>query len=114
MLVRAAFLAAFFTFLAVFSPATAFFAFLAAFLPPALPPPAILSHCASFSTFVPCLSAAFNFDPALGPATSRSVSAFTVLPTVAPSAFAFACASALVMLSSSPVKTIRFPATPAM
>ena len=69
------------------------------------------NHSASSITSTPCLRASLSFEPAPGPATSRSVFFETEPATLAPSRSAMALASSRVMRSSAPVKTTVLPAT---
>ena len=60
---------------------------------------------------MPSSTAFFSFEPAPGPATTRSVLAETEPDTLAPSASARALASARLIFESVPVKTMVLPAT---
>ena len=62
-------------------------------------------------TWTPCFSASFSFEPAPGPATTRSVFADTDPATFAPRLSARALASLRVIFSRLPVKTTVLPAT---
>ena len=62
-------------------------------------------------TLTPCFSASASFEPAPGPATTRSVFFDTLPETLAPSAMARALASSRVIFSSVPVKTTVKPDT---
>ena len=73
--------------------------------------PMSASQASSSIVSTPRSAAFFAFDPAPGPATSRSVRAETDPATLAPSASARALASARVILSRVPVKTTVLPAT---
>src|SRR2546429_673149 len=60
---------------------------------------------------MPSSAALASFEPAPGPATTRSVFLETEAATFAPSRSAIALASSRVIRSSEPVKTIVLPAT---
>src|SRR6478736_6536712 len=74
-------------------------------------PAIILSHASSSITVTPCFCASLSFEPAPGPATTRSVLAETEPDTLAPKDSARALASWRVIFSSEPVKTTVLPAT---
>jgi hypothetical protein len=69
------------------------------------------SHSSSVITWIPSSVAVFSFEPAPGPATTRSVFLDTDEATLAPRLSAWALASSRVIFSSAPVKTMVLPAT---
>src|SRR5205085_6046425 len=73
-------------------------------------PPTSLNQSSSVSTLTPCLLASASFEPAPGPATTRSVFFDTEPDTLAPSRSAVALASSRVIFSSEPVNTTVLPA----
>ena len=69
----------------------------------------ILAHSSSPITRMPSSSAFLSFEPAPGPATTRSVLALTEPAARAPSRSAWALASSRLIVSRLPVKTIVLP-----
>src|SRR3546814_3015895 len=75
----------------------------------AFAPATIAAHSASSITFMPNSAAFLSFDPAPGPATTKSVLAETDPAASAPNCSACALVSSLLMVSSLPVKTTVLP-----
>ena len=73
--------------------------------------PSVFSQSSSLIVSIPSSAALASFEPAPGPATTRSVFLETEAATFAPSRSAIALASSRVMRSSEPVKTTVLPAT---
>src|SRR5829696_9409447 len=69
------------------------------------------SHSSSLITLTPNSLALSSFEPAPGPATTRSVFFETEPATLAPSRSAMALASSRVIFSKDPVNTTDLPAT---
>src|ERR1700754_3902450 len=73
--------------------------------------PISFNHSSSLITLTPCFSASFSFEPAPGPATTKSVFFDTDPDALAPSRSAVALASSRVIFSREPVNTTVLPAT---